>query len=91
MLVSAQEEPVHRARAALRASPVSALRELNVEAMAEKLIISGSVHCFYHKQLAQEVVRSVVEGIRVINAVSVDERGQRADGVYSKDEPSFIG
>lgn len=91
MLVIAQEEPVHKARAALRASPVSALRDLNVEGMGGKLIISGRVHCFYHKQLAQEVVRSVVGGVRVINAVSVDERGQRADGVCSKDELSFIG
>lgn len=86
-----QEAPVRRARAALCASPVFALRDLNVDAVAGQLIISGNVHCYYHKQLAQELVRSVSEGIRVINAVSVEDGRQRGDGAYWKDEPSFIG
>ena len=91
MLGNAQEDSVRRARAALLASPVPALRDLKVDAFAEKLIISGSVHCFYHKQLAQEVIRNAVDGIRVVNAVSVEDGGQRADNAYWNDEPSFIG
>ncbi len=91
MFGNAQEAPVRRARAALGASPVFALRDLNVDAVAGELIISGNVRCYYHKQLAQEAVRSVADGIRVINSVSVEDWGQRGDSAYWKDEPSFIG
>ncbi len=91
MFGNAQEAPVRRARAALRASPVFALRDLNVDAVAGQLIISGNVHCYYHKQLAQEVVRGVADGIRVTNSVAVEDWGQRGDSAYWKDEPSFIG
>jgi hypothetical protein len=41
----------------------------------DDLIISGTVSCFYHKQLAQEVVRSVADGMGVINSVEVVEHG----------------
>ena len=89
MLRNAQEDPVQRARAALRDSPVVALRELEVGAMGGRVIISGKVNCFYHKQLAQEVVRSVLEGTRVTNAVKVEDSRRRQDDAYLED--SFIG
>jgi hypothetical protein len=88
MLLDTQDVAVQAARAALAASPVFALRELDVDMAGERLIISGSVNCFYHKQLAQEVVRNAVGGVRVINAVSVDDRRHRSGQV---DEPSFVG
>ena len=88
MLLEMQDAAVQRARTALSASPVSALRELDVDMAGERLIISGKVNCFYHKQLAQEVVRSAVEGVRVINLIAVDDKWNRAGQV---DEPSFIG
>lgn len=83
-----QDAAVQRARAALAASPVFALRELDVAMAGDRLIISGRVNCFYHKQLAQEIVRNAVEGVPVINAISVDDKWNRSDQV---DEPSFIG
>ena len=88
MLLEMQDAAVQRARTALSASPVSALRELDVDMAGERLIISGRVNCFYHKQLAQEVVRSAVEGVRVINVIAVDDTWNRAG---QADEPSFIG
>ena len=88
MLKIAQEDAVQRARAALLASPVFALQELDVDIRGERLTISGKVNCFYHKQLAQEVVRNVAEGIRLTNAVSVEDTRSRPNEV---DEPSFIG
>ncbi len=88
MLLQTQEVAVQKARTALRASPVSTLRELDVDMAGERLLISGRVHCFYHKQLAQEVVRNAVEGVRVMNAISVDDQWNRSG---QADEPSFVG
>ncbi len=88
MLVQTQDVAVQKAKTALAASPVFALRELDVDMVGERLLLSGQVNCFYHKQLAQEVVRNAVEGVRVINAISVVDKWSRSGQV---DEPSFIG
>ena len=89
MLIDTQEDPVQTARAALCDSPVVALRDLNVGAVGGRMIISGTVNCFYQKQLAQEVVRSVLKGIRVTNAIEVKDSPNRQDDAYLSD--SFIG
>jgi len=60
-----------RARAVLAKSPFYELRTLQVEHRDEALLISGTVSSFYHKQLAQEVVRSVCQGIEILNAIQV--------------------
>ncbi|HEX3725134.1 MAG TPA: BON domain-containing protein [Pirellulales bacterium] len=60
-----------RAQSALAASPVYALRDLQVEHQGETLLISGWVASFYHKQLAQEVVRQAAEGVEVVNSIQV--------------------
>jgi hypothetical protein len=60
-----------RAVAALSESPFHELRNLQVDHHEEALLISGTVSSFYHKQLAQEVVRSVCKGIALINAIQV--------------------
>ncbi len=65
------EDVQPRAQVALRASPIYALRELRVEQTGDALLISGLVSSFYHKQLAQEVVRAVAEGIEVVNSIHV--------------------
>jgi hypothetical protein len=65
------EHVLPRAQSALTASPIFALQELRVEQLGESLLISGSVSSFYHKQLAQEVVRAVAEGIDVVNSINV--------------------
>jgi hypothetical protein len=66
-------EVADQAQAALQSSPIFALRELRVERNGELLLISGRVSTFYYKQLAQEVVRSVSEGLQVVNTIDVDE------------------
>jgi NAD(P)H-flavin reductase len=70
----AAKEVQPRAQSALSASPVFALRELRVDQQGERLIITGPVSSFYHKQLAQEVVLAVAEGIEVVNSIAVNER-----------------
>ncbi len=62
-----------RAQAALIASPFYELRKLVVEHCGEVLVLLGVVSSFYHKQVAQEVVRSVCEDqdIEVDNRIDV--------------------
>ncbi len=62
-----------RAQMALARSPICELRELRVEPQDFGLVISGSVSTFYHKQLAQEAIRAICEGIEIelINAIRV--------------------
>jgi len=60
------------ARAALASSPIYALRDLRVEQGNNSLLISGHVDSFYHKQLAQEIVRVVAKDVRVVNSIDVD-------------------
>ncbi len=60
-----------RAQSALSASPIYLLRHVQVERIGDSLFLSGRVDSFYYKQLAQEVVRSVSEGVQVINTIDV--------------------
>ena len=71
MPVSMAKDVQPRAQEALAGSPVFALRELQVEQRGDTLLISGLVSSFYHKQLAQEVVRHAAEGVEVINSIDV--------------------
>lgn len=60
-----------RAQSALSNSPVFDLRELLVEERGDTLLINGNVSCFYHKQLAQEAVRSAIGSSCLVNRVFV--------------------
>jgi hypothetical protein len=60
-----------RAQTALTDSPFFELHEIQVDQRDGTLLISGNVSSFYHKQLAQEVVRTVCKGIEVINSIEV--------------------
>jgi hypothetical protein len=61
-----------RAQTALRKSPFYELRDLQVARDDHGLVLSGCVSSFYHKQLAQEVVRSVSTGVKVVNSIHVN-------------------
>ncbi len=65
------KETVTQAESALTKSPVFALRGLHVVQSDGQLLISGRVRTFYHKQLAQEAVRHVANGFRLVNSVEV--------------------
>ena len=60
-----------RAQSALHASPIQSLQRLKIEERDAALVISGSVGSYYHKQLAQEAVRSIAGDVDVVNAISV--------------------
>lgn len=70
-LDTAARDAQNRAQSALCDSSILDLRDLRVEVTEESLIISGSVSSFYHKQVAQETVRAVVDEIVVINSIHV--------------------
>jgi hypothetical protein len=59
---------------ALKKSSHPALRMLCVEGMEGNLVISGKVGSYYLKQLAQETIMSVREGMQLVNKVDVVTR-----------------
>jgi hypothetical protein len=76
MPVSTARDVQAKAQQALSSSLVYALRELTVERDGQTLVITGEVTSFYHKQLAQEIVRQAVEHVDdveldVVNAINV--------------------
>jgi hypothetical protein len=68
-----------RTTAALRHSPIPALRKLVVEETESTVVIVGSVSSYYLKQLAQETVMPVLEGRELLNRVAVVRNGQMAN------------
>lgn len=72
MAYSTLTEIQARAQSALMASPIYLLRQLEVEQIDENLLLSGRVDTYYHKQLAQEVVRAVSGGMQVVNQIDVE-------------------
>lgn len=71
MIDSTHTDVRRRAQTALGASPIYVLRDIQVEQVGGALLLSGQVDTFYHKQMAQEVVRSVASEVDVVNEVSV--------------------
>ena len=71
----------HRAQTALATSPIYDLRRLTVEPGDGRLIITGRVASFYHKQMAQELVQAVAEGLEVDNQTDVPEYVSPAPGL----------
>jgi hypothetical protein len=61
-----------RARTVLGTSRIFDLRTLDVEHDGGCVVLRGSVSSFYHKQLAQELLKTRIEGIEVINEIDVD-------------------
>jgi len=49
-----------------------ALRHLHVEGSDGVLVISGTVTCYYHKQLAQEVLKPLRGDLQLVNHVKVN-------------------
>jgi hypothetical protein len=57
----------------LSASPIHDLRDLRVEPLEteDALLIVGRVSSYYHKQLAQEVVKGVADDVTLVNSIEV--------------------
>jgi hypothetical protein len=66
-----------QAKAVLRRSRIFDLRCLEVEQEAECVVLRGNVDSFYHKQLAQELLKTSIDGVEVINEIHVDYGRER--------------
>ena len=63
-----------QAEQALRQNHIHALRRLSVQRLDnDSLIIQGVVSSFYHKQLAQEAIRSLLGNFSLVNSVEVSD------------------
>lgn len=73
MMHTKPQEIARRVSETLAKSSVRELRQIHVDERDEALELTGTVRSFYHKQLAQETVRSVAEGRPLINRLEVVE------------------
>ena len=72
MLTSSPSDLVSQAQLALSESPFYALRRVVVEQQNDQeLELSGLVATFYQKQQAQEIVRTIVKSMTVVNLIEV--------------------
>jgi osmotically-inducible protein OsmY len=71
--MEAQKSLAPAAQAALRQSPVPALRNVEVFECEGRIILSGKLRSYYLKQLAQEAVLQVVSNAPVDNQIRVEK------------------
>jgi hypothetical protein len=71
-----------RAKEALSQSQIYVLRKLEVDCDSEAVVLRGRVDSYYHKQLAQELVKVAVDGVEVINLLHVDYQRKLTDSSY---------
>jgi len=71
MVEASVKDSLLEAQSALANSRIFDLRCLRVEECDGNLVITGSVSLFYYKQVAQEIVRSICQGVEVINSIQV--------------------
>lgn len=77
-------EILSRVRTALADSPIHELRSIQVESSQDAFILSGRVSSYYHKQLAQELVRQFSHriGFELINRIEVSEHQEPTSGSF---------
>ena len=68
-----------RAKAVLKRSRIFDLRALEVEELDDALVLRGTVDSYYHKQLAQELVKMSLDGVEVVNEILVDYSQRRVE------------
>ena len=73
-----QDHLASQAKAVLGRSRIFDLRCLDVEQEAGCVVLRGSVDSFYHKQLAQELVKTHIDGVEVLNEIHVDYSSDRS-------------
>jgi hypothetical protein len=71
----AANDTLARARAVLAQSQVLRSRGLSVSSQGEKIILRGKVSLFYHKQLAQELIRAEISDVSLVNEIQVHFEG----------------
>ena len=67
-----QERDVSRAQTALKESHIFFIRQLQIDSAGDSMLLTGRVDTFYHKQMAQEIVRAVCDGVQLVNSIEVE-------------------
>jgi BON domain len=79
------------AQAALRKSGDTGLSDVRCEYRESVLTLHGRVHTYYHKQLAQEIVRGLQQSVVVDNLIRVEPTGaDPANGAALKKESTSL-
>ena len=68
------QDALEQAQTALEHSPIRVLREIRVDNNGKSIVLCGRVASFYQKQLAQEIVRSVIQDHELQNSISVESK-----------------
>jgi hypothetical protein len=63
-----------RISSVMQQSPIPALRRLSVNENKSTIVLQGTVGSYYHKQLAQELVKPLLCGRQLVNSVSVTDK-----------------
>ncbi len=71
-LMRPASQVLDQAAHALKRSPHFALRKLSVGGNDGTLIITGKVSSYYHKQLAQEILKPLRGHLQLVNQVYVE-------------------
>jgi len=58
-----------------QASPLADLRQITVDALGPRIVLSGCVESYYHKQLVLEAVRYAFDLVEVIDDLRVASLG----------------
>lgn len=66
-----------RANQALKQHPNSALRQVIAETSEGRIVLSGNLGSYYAKQIAQEAVFQVSDGIEIENRIRVRKPYQK--------------
>lgn len=62
-------------REQLQASPLADLRQITVDAMGPRIVLSGCLESYYHKQLVLESVRFAFDMVEIIDDLRVVSLG----------------
>jgi len=71
MISAAPSDTLARARAALSKSKIRDLKQLTLAQHEDRIVVSGRVSSYYHKQLAQELLRAELGDANVVNEMQV--------------------
>jgi hypothetical protein len=71
MFSATSNDTLARVRAALSKSQIRDLRRLTIAQDHDSIVVRGQVSSFYHKQLAQELIRVELGGVNVVNEMQV--------------------
>jgi hypothetical protein len=71
MLHVATDGILDKAKSSLSRSRISEIRQLEIHEYQDRIVIRGRVSSFYHKQLAQELIRLEIGAAAIDNEVRV--------------------